>query len=243
VTEPPAPEQPTPIDEIKRGASFARDHLLWVLGLIPLVFAGLRVIVASGGNAETLKSLVQDLDVTALALATLLPFFSTVLLWCFFIAMGIDSERTKKKSKTVWLFFGSIVLIVVWVTMPLSYLLANMAALFGLFVIATAAEAEFAKSRWPIVRKLLVGFGAIVVPIVIISAPFVLAGVWLPREQITITGQSDVLGYVLSSDMRWTKYMDENDKIHIVASSAVVQRESADDTRAWYHQTLSDLTS
>jgi hypothetical protein len=48
---------------------------------------------------------------------------------------------------------------------------------------------------------------------------------------------------MLSSDMRWTKYMDENDKIHIVASSAVLERESVDDTRAWYQQTLADLTS
>jgi hypothetical protein len=240
VTDSPPPEQqPTPIDEIERGASFARSHLIWILGLVPLAFAGLRVIVASGGNAETLKSLVQDLDVTALVLASFLPFFGSVLFW-FFLIVAITSKGRNTTSKSGWLFMTSIVVVVVWVTMPLSYLLTNIAFVFSILLMALASHLT---TRWPIVKKTLVGIASIVIVFAIISAPFVLAGMWLPKERITITGQSPVIGYMLSSDMRWTKYMDENDKIHIVASSAVLERESVDDTRAWYQQTLADLTS
>lgn len=89
-------------------------------------------------------------------------------------------------------------------------------------------------------RKVINLLGALIggaALIAIIIAPFSLAGIWLPKEKITVGGGS-VKGYVLSTDERWTKYLDEDKQIHIVPSPSVTQRQPTNGTQAWYHQTL-----
>lgn len=90
---------PAPSGIVKREAAFVREHIAWVVGLAALVFASARMLVASGGNAEMLKSLVQDLNVTALVLATLLPFTSTVLFWIFIVSLLVSVGRKIESRK------------------------------------------------------------------------------------------------------------------------------------------------
>ena len=71
-------------------------NFAWLIGLLPVVYAGSRILVVSRGNTETMRALVQDLDVTALVLATLLPVWSTVALWWFISWAANVSNRNKK---------------------------------------------------------------------------------------------------------------------------------------------------
>ena len=75
---------------------------LWLLGLIPLVLVALHLIMVARGNAETLRALVQNLNVTGIVLATILPLGSTVLTWWFFFSPVIKLTRPKPQRKSNW---------------------------------------------------------------------------------------------------------------------------------------------
>lgn len=251
--QPAALEQPTPVAEIERGADFVREHLVWFLGLLPLLIACLRVLVASGGNTETLKALVQSLNVTALVLATLLPFASTVIVWALFVSALSKKRRSaaniKKGSGNIigkWFAFIAAALMV-WFTMPINYVVANISAVV---VIVLFAIVSGLASR---ISKILVGLTGIGVLVLLVLAPFVVAGIWLPSEHIKIkaeTRDGSVIrpeslqaGFVLSSDEVWTKYMDWDKRVHIVRSDDVLERQIDDIERSWWHRSLGDLTS
>lgn len=61
------------------------------------MFVGLRILIVSRGNSDTLRSLVQNLNVTAIVLATILPFVSTgfVLLFVFCLLSAFSQWRTR----------------------------------------------------------------------------------------------------------------------------------------------------
>jgi len=250
VTNHPAAGQTT-VTEIARGASFVREHLVWFLGLLPLLFACFRVLIASGGNTETLKALVQNLDVTSLALATLLPFASSAMFWVNIVMLvGGTSKRSdptqgKSKSGGKFLFFVATCT-VIWLTMPVGYLIANsvVLALILLFAVLSRLSSTLGKA--------LAGLTAIAMVLVVIIAPFAFAGMWLPSEQIRIkssardgqsTAPDDVYtGFVLSSDEVWTKFMDWEKQIFIVRSDTVLNRAVEAGKRSWWHRSLNDLT-
>lgn len=50
----------------------------WIWGLAPILFAAFKVLLVSHGDPEVLRALVQNLNVTALVLATVLPFGAVI---------------------------------------------------------------------------------------------------------------------------------------------------------------------
>jgi hypothetical protein len=239
---------PTPLGTVDRAVSFVqnlpRDAIAWLLGLAALGFASARVLVASGGDAETLKYLVQSLDVKALILATLLPFTSTVLTWLFIVSLlvstswGVEPKRTIRSRITENWITIVLLLLAVFFTMPLGWLVGNTLAFL---IIAVMGLIGWAGRKWcgPLYNRILSLLGTLIAGvglIVLIVAPFWLAGIWLPEENLTLRHGSDK-GYVISSDEGWTKYMDEDKEIQIVPSSSVVKRKP-NETQAWYYQTL-----
>jgi hypothetical protein len=250
MTEDATLEQSRSVRQIQQGADFISDHVAWILGLAALLFACARVVVAAGGNTETLKSLMQDLNVTALVGATLLPFTSTVLFWClifrllFLIGkkMGKDKEPLSPHITEIILAWG-LTLLVIWFTMPLIYLVANIGVVVLIGIMGFLGWVGEKLSNW--VKTLFDLAGTIIVALLLISvvvALFKFAGVWLPNERIKVAGQHPVIGYVLSSDANWTKYMDEGKHICIVPSKSVTQREEVNESQDWYRQTLNQLS-
>lgn len=232
----------TPLrEEIERGAEWVSGHLARVLALLALLFACARVLIASNGNVETLKSLVQDLDVTTLVLATLLPFTGTVVLWTLIVRI-LSTKGRDLISVTEYIATFGITALLLCFTMPLGQLVANGVALL-LFAIMVGVGSCAAKLPRKFERATTVIdvlgaalFGLILVGTVV--APFIFAGRWLPKECITIVGQRSEAGYVLSSDESWTKFMDDDRNIHIVDSKSVLRRDLIEETPVWYHQSI-----
>lgn len=79
------------------------ERTIWLLGtLIPVLLAALRLMVVSQGDPETLRSLVQDLNITALLLATVIPLAGTILtLTAFFLVVSTYDQTKKESRKTI----------------------------------------------------------------------------------------------------------------------------------------------
>jgi hypothetical protein len=240
------------VRQIQQSSDFISDHVAWILGLAALLFACARVVVAAGGNTETLKSLMQDLNVTALVGATLLPFTSTALFWClifrllFLVGKKIGEDRERESLSphiTEIILTWGLTLLVIWFTMPLIYLVANVGVVV---LIAIMGFLGWLGEKLPKSAGTVLDLaGTIIVAVLLIAvvvALFRFAGVWLPKERITVAGQHPVIGYVLSGDQNWTKYLDEGKHICIVPSKSVTQREEVNESQAWYRQTINQLS-
>lgn len=80
------------------------ERSIWLWGtLIPVLLAATRLMVVSGGDPETLRSLVQNLNITALVLATVLPLASTVLtILAFFMVVQVHDVRKNRAFAQQW---------------------------------------------------------------------------------------------------------------------------------------------
>lgn len=79
------------------------------------------------GNTETLKSLMQNLNVTALVLATIVPLGSSLLTWWLFFSIIVKVGSARKPGR--WLSLASLLLFVGFIdffAMPLRYILINV---------------------------------------------------------------------------------------------------------------------
>jgi hypothetical protein len=235
----------TALSIVERGASFVREHTIWALSFAALLFASARILVASGGNAETLKSLVQNLDVTALVLATLLPFATTILLWLvIFLAVNsiLGKEATPPARKTEIVLAAVITFVVIWFTMSLGYLITNIIAFLAIVIMGLIGS--WADKRVKL-RRISGTLGAVIaaaVIVLLIIVPFRIPGIWLPKEIITMTGQPlAATGYVLSSDEHWITYMDVDHRVQLVKAELVTNRQSIDESKIWYHRTMNEL--
>ena len=77
VPQPPASAeqaQPTPeADEKKDKGKRPPEHLALGLTLLAIGFVALRIVIVSRGDSDTMRALVQNLNVTAIVLAAILP--------------------------------------------------------------------------------------------------------------------------------------------------------------------------
>jgi len=84
-------------------SSKSKGEQLALLGLVvtvaPIVFGGIRIMSVSGGNVDTLRALVQNLDVVALGLGTILPFAASILLWFVILTFGTAASPRRTKDE------------------------------------------------------------------------------------------------------------------------------------------------
>lgn len=215
-------------------------------GLIPVGLAALKVIVVSGGDPQTLRALMQDLDVLALVLATFLPIGSTMFVWGYafwawagFKLLGYPfkerptPDQQSHMSRVVVVF--PIVCVVVFWAMPVAFLIAN--AVIVLILVGIGLLHRIRRDAGPSAVLLVVsGFTFVGLVAAVIIYPLI-SGMWLPEERITVRGYAPDTGYVLFSDVRWTRYMDEDRRIVIVPSPSVLTRTTVESS-VWFHQTL-----
>ena len=223
-------------------------NFAWLIGLLPVVYAGSRILVVSRGNTETMRALVQDLDVTALVLATLLPVWSTVALWWFISWAANVSNRNKKKldirpgATSGYLLLPAIVVLVLTLeTMPAAYLIGNFAFLLVLVVCGSIArltgnQRVKAAAAASVALSLIVALTGVVVLLVLGFGQTN----WLPRENVTVAGNPPTPGDVVSSDVRWTRILDEDGTIEVVPSADVTARQSIDEQVTWSDRPLLD---
>lgn len=236
-----------------------REHWPWAVGLVPILFASVRLLVVSGGDRQILGELVQDLDVVGLVLASVLPFLSTLLFWAMFFWMGRRHElkaEVEKSGKKADFAVNALYVLLAWIITILLLLLATPAWLLFANVAVVVVVAIFAiVARKPlenrgkfaqvsiILSAAIVAIG-IVLGIIALTLSPVITGMWLPKEKISVRSpqgleRSD--GYVLSTDRRWTRFLTPDKRVVIVKSDTVERRRPIQAEPSGWSRTVSQI--
>jgi hypothetical protein len=209
---------------------------LWLLGLIPVLLACLHLMIVARGDAETLRSLTQNLNITALVLSTTLPLGTTILTWIYFFTLVIaltkpKGERLKGLRKSLW--FLVVIVVIDFIAMPANYGAVNL-ALFSLFagsaVVSRSVNKRPHDARLSRALKALSQANARFWATALLLGPLLVwlcfLGVYLPKERLVIGSNHLEPVYILSIDDRWTKYLDSAHKVHIAPTAQVRGRET-----------------
>jgi hypothetical protein len=222
----------------------------WLLGLIPVLAACLHLMIVADGDPETLRSLVQNLNVTALLLATALPLGSTAVTWLFLFVLVTTLNKPKSERPESWQLSLSLVGVfagfVDYFAMTVYYAAINFAvfALLVLFTFAPTWVSKLPPKAAERIQRILAAsakawaYAFVLVPLLIWLG---FLGVWLPKERITLGAEHIEPAYVLTYDDRWTKYMDGDHRVHIVATDDITGREIAKAPESIWRQTPNDL--
>ena len=106
---------------------FIRSNLVWILGLVPIALAGLRIWTVSRGDTEVFLYLLKNLNVVQLILAIIIPLTPVMVFWSW--VAWVDWQRRTPRAKQVemipdWVdipIFIAVSGVVMW--MPLFQLL------------------------------------------------------------------------------------------------------------------------
>jgi hypothetical protein len=208
----------------------------WIWGLAAVLFAALRLLVVSRGDTETLRALVQNLNVTALVLATILPFgamISVVLTLSLFVSRKAPDSQRLKGEPFLFLFLIAVTALLVVYAMPVWQIgaivglaLAVAVVILGVKIIAVRAQKTRASGvpKTPVIILVLVTILAVLFSPIIYLIGW--SGMWLPKEHITVADTDVSPIYMLSSDERWTSYMDEERRIHLVPTTDITDRDA-----------------
>jgi hypothetical protein len=223
----------------------------WLWGLAPVLFAALRVLVVSRGDAETLRALVQNLNITALVLATILPFGAIVSVVCtisMYIASKTSGGQPGRGGPVLFLLLVAMTMTLVLFAMPVWQLIATVATVTGVIVIfvfartITVRAQQSGKTVGLPVMVTVIGtlLAAAIVPVIYLVG---WSGMWLPQERITVLGAKVSSAYILSSDQRWTTYMDERHQVHLVPTTTVTSRDTLGPSKSWSDHSMADNVS
>lgn len=227
-----------------------RTALYWFLGVIPILFACLQLMIVAHGDTETLRSLVQTLNVTALALGTLLPLACAVITLISilaFLRIFTNGPKPRTRQRVVNALIGiTLVLLIDFYAMPILHFVIIGAIFLAIVVLAILLAIAFAVFRLPVEsRQKLVQGSAIGFAVILLFAPLFIMigflGVWMPQERISMSSTKIEPAYVLSSDGEWTKYMDGEHKVHIVRTKEITRRVVVDVPRSTWQKTPNEL--
>jgi hypothetical protein len=220
---------------------------LWLLGLIPVLLACLHLMIVARGDAETLRSLTQNLNITALVLSTTLPLGTTILTWIYFFTLVIaltkpKGERLKGVRKFLW--FLVVIVVIDVIAMPANYGAVNL-TLFSVFAGSAAVSRSVNKrphgARFERALKALSQANARFWATALLLGPLLVwlcfLGVYLPKERLVIGSTHLEPVYILSIDDRWTKYMDSAHKVHIAPTPQVRGRETVGTADSFWRKT------
>lgn len=200
------------------------SRTLWLFGLVPIFMACIHVLVVSRGNAETARALVENFDVSSLVVASVLPLLTSAMLWLSFAYVTNKRVQQSTRNAAGLALFTTVV--VSYFAMPLLYVCIN-----GGVILVGALAAR----KVPVIAQ--------VVAILIILGPIpvwvAFLGVFMPKERITIGNQETSPVYVLSSDLRWTKYMTDADRrVHIAPTQAVTHRQMVGESTSIWRKSI-----
>ena len=221
----------------------------WVWGLAPVVFAALRVLVVSHGDPETLRALVQNLNVSALVLATVLPFGAVISVgFVIFLVVRLRADSESIKGGPFLLVLTVVITLFLLVyAMPMWHVVgaAVFIGIFGIIALIVIGANSRAQKRnengAPSVGVMLMVFLAIVA---VLFSPIIYllvgSGMWLPKERVTLADISVSPVYFLSSDDHWTSYMDEDRKVHLVPTPDIVSRDAVGSSGSLLDKSFAD---
>ncbi|MGE2833888.1 hypothetical protein [Mycobacterium sp. SMC-4] len=241
--------------ELAKAKKWTPERTYWLLGLVPVTLVALQILIAAKGDPNTLRSLVQNLNITAIFLATVLPFALVVLAFlCLSVALtelsscrrmrasdpmnpALASALTRLGGAFALGLLGTALSVATMPTILFVTTLAICTTWLGLYM-GGDSKHRFTTLFQAIVPVYLFAVMAAGVVFVLTS------GMWLPREQLTFGRAQTGAVYVLSSDSEWTKYLDEaTNSVEIVSTKYVTKREIMPDDDNWTNQTVAELIS
>ncbi|BBY75738.1 hypothetical protein MPRF_26370 [Mycolicibacterium parafortuitum] len=241
--------------ELKSAKAWTPERMYWLLGLVPASLVALQILIAAKGDPNTLRSLVQNLNITAIFLATVLPFALVVLAFlCLSVALTELSSCRRMRANDPMnpalanaltrlggaIALGLLVTALSVATMPSILFVTTLVICttwLGLYM-GGDSKHRFTTLFQAIVPVYLFAVMAAGVVFVLTS------GMWLPREELTFGRAQTGAVYVLSSDSEWTKYLDEaTNSVEIVVTKYVTKREIMPDDDNWTNQTVAELIS
>lgn len=193
-----------------------RDLLTFIPGAVA-VLAGLKVIVASGGDTGTFRALVLTADIPAILLVTTLTMLPILIL-----AVVIDLREMRiftslPTPKYLQVVFWSFCLFAL--SVPVAYvILATPVVLLRMGIEQISVRARAA-------GRPLRGFSLSFIALMIVAS-FVVGPMWLPAEQIELSGPARIeIGYVLSEKEESVTILDSGEGgVNVYKSSSVGQR-------------------
>ncbi|WP_156771898.1 hypothetical protein [Mycobacterium sp. 1245805.9] len=217
-------------------SGFFRDHLVWILGLIPFAFVALKLLWVSHGDLEIIAFLLKDLDIVSLVLSTITPLLPIAAVWAYlywldwygFLSVN-ERDNLPNWARPDQNGPGANILGVA-LLMPISLISLAVIVIFYTWHL---------RSRRRTYRKRMLRFGADIpglgAPIrlspltyilnVLLSSVMYVGVNWLPAEIITIDNAKPAVATVLSSDRDWTTYMQPNRQLKIVSTKDVKSRQ------------------
>lgn len=212
---------------------------IWLWGLAPILFAALRVLMVSRGDSEVLRALVQNLNVTALVLSTLLPLAPIAAFWIMLIGLVVRKMATRgqasKGVNPVFTIFLVLTFAVACFAMPLRHLVYSTVFFVVIAFFAICAAVLHRMSMESAAKYVQKGAAAWVfgIPLAALVSLLVQSTMWLPKEQIVVADKHMSPVYILSSDERWTSYMGENHKVHLTPTRDITSREAVGSSGSW----------
>lgn len=212
---------------------------IWVWGLVAVGVVALRIGIVSRGNPETALALLQNLNVTAIVLATLVPFLAiaVALIACYAVVNYIKNQKAAPDPK--WAgshgrylryYLAATIILVVFAVALAYYAMPPKVfwILVGLVAImATLMLLRRSKRAWVFFLASLAQAVVVLVVLVFGTWTFVAQDrLWLPKERLDIGAWWNTgVVYVLSSDEVWTKYLDDKTRtVHVVHTDKVKGR-------------------
>jgi uncharacterized membrane protein YphA (DoxX/SURF4 family) len=214
-------------------AEFFRQHIVWVLGLLPVFLAGLKILVLSEGDGQLLRFLLKDLNVVALMLATLMPVLPLAAFWALVAWVVWLRSPTRESGRTIiaeWIDFPAfLILLILLLFIPAVTLIMSVGLL--IFMIVMQMFVHWVATGLPkhnptriAVSKQLLFVWLYSMLIIFIAATALMPVLWMPMELLKTHGSNPEPGYVLSMDKDWTTFLDRGNTVHIVKTADIESR-------------------
>jgi len=230
---------------------FLREHIVWILGLVPFALAGMRILIISQGNVEVLTALLLDLNVVALVLGTLLPIVPTLSFWAIVYwferrrrtTRADQSHPSPMASGWIGLAVGLILSAAsFFTTLPNIGLLVFFLVARGLRYVRDRRRHGEQFDDGAHIRLDMLNC----VVLAIVGSVVSIYTMWIPTEVINIKGHQPEVEYVLSSDREWTThlaaYSQGNGRLHIDKTSDVESRRPCSQVTRWFQRPIITFT-
>jgi len=222
-----------PLNLYSQIRDFARNHALWLLGLVPFAIAALKIFTISAGDLEVFGYLVQHLDLIGLVLSITLPLIPVLVFWVW--VMWWDRRRLTPKANRSdlggWKYPLTTVIGFSIIYMQTGYVVTSIVVLSYIVIgrLRLPKRNERELLRYGIDNKLLWRSPPIdAVSLLIVIAVQALISVnthWIPTEIITIKDQPPQLARVAEVNEVFITYLDDRNRIALVRSPDVLSRE------------------
>lgn len=177
-----------------------RENVTWVLGIVPLVYASIRIVLVSQGDRATIATLLSNLNILSLILGTILPVITTAIFYASAAGVSVCLKGFKSKDavKTTSSLYGMVVslallVIAIGLSSPIvAGVLIGGLLLTGLltWLFSGRKSTQFLDPRVALVSAIMTS-----------TLPIVSSSMWLPAELLVQTqDRTGSVVYVISSD-------------------------------------------